>query len=422
MNRERRTFLKWIPALAGMGSLSIGALARGRGSPRIVVIGGGFAGINFARTLKRLLPDIEIIVVERQAEYTRCPGSNRVIAGFSPLSSLVHRPAPALLREGIRWIQSSVHAIDPVQRRVRLEHGETLFYDRLVVAPGIDFLWDKVRGVNEHQSLDVPHAWRAGIQTARLRDQISAIPPGGVFMMTVPGNPYRCPPGPYERASLIAARLKRDNPRAKIIILDAKSKFSKEKGFKSAWASLYPGMIDWISLETEGEIDHIDSTKRTVQTAFHRYQVDALSVIPPQRAGHLATNTDLVDETLWCPVNSMNFESTRVPGIHVIGDAASYGAIPKSAFAAQTEARACALSVALGVGGLPLPNPRLINHCYSLIAEEKAISITGVYGPKSPGGTVETYGVMESTPEANQQQEYQETMDWFDLLIRSTFN
>ena len=175
-------------------------------------------------------------------------------------------------------------------------------------------------------------------------------------------------------------------------------------------------------LETEGEIDHIDSTRRTVQTAFHRYQVDALSVIPPQRAGYLATNTDLVDETLWCPVNSMNFESTRVPGIHVIGDAASYGAIPKSAFAAQTEARACALSVALGLGGLPLPNPRLINHCYSLIAEERAISITGVYGPKSLGGTVETYGVMESTPEANQQQEYEETMDWFDLLIRSTFN
>jgi sulfide dehydrogenase [flavocytochrome c] flavoprotein chain len=422
VNRERRTFLKWIPALAGMGSLSIGALAQGRGSPRIVVIGGGFSGINFARALKRLLPAIEIVVIERQAEYTRCPGSNRVIAGFAPMASLTHRAAPTLIKEGIRWIQSSIQRIDTVQRRLQLEHGETLFYDRLVLAPGIDFQWDKVRGVSEHQSLDVPHAWRAGVQTVRLRDQIKAIPPGGVFMMTVPGNPYRCPPGPYERASLIAASLKRNNPRAKIIILDAKSKFSKEKGFKSAWASLYPGMIDWISLETEGEIDHIDPTTRTVQTAFHRYQADVLSVIPPQRAGSLAAQADLADETLWCPVNSMNFESTRVKGIHVIGDAASYGSIPKSAFAAQTEARACALSVALELGGLPLPNPRLINHCYSLIAEEKAISITGIYGPKSLGGAVETFGVMESTPEADHEKEYQETMDWFDLLVRSTFN
>lgn len=419
---NRRGFLRWLPALAGMGSLSVGPLARGRNRPRILVAGGGFAGLNFAHGLKGLLPDIEIILIEPHAHYTRCPGSNRVIAGFAEPFSLVHTPAQGLEKRGIQWQQGTVVSADASRRRVHLQDGRTLAYDRLIVAPGIDFRWEKMPGVSENESLDVPHAWRAGAQTLRLRDQIAALPPGGTFMMTVPGNPYRCPPGPYERASLIAARLQKTNPRAKIIILDAKSRFSKEKGFKSAWASLYPGMIDWVSLETEGEIDSIDVRQRSVNTAFSRYHADVLSVIPPQRAGNLAVSLDLVDETLWCPVNPMSFESTRIPGIHVIGDAASYGGIPKSAFAAQIEARACALAVALDLAGLPLSQPRLINHCYSLIAEDKAISITGVYGPKAPGGPVETLNVMESGAAAKPHAEYRETLDWFELLIKSTFS
>jgi sulfide dehydrogenase [flavocytochrome c] flavoprotein subunit len=406
--------------MAAIGALRSGPLCASRGTPRIVIAGGGFAGLNFAHALKQLAPAIEIIVIEQNPRYVRCPGSNQVIAGLKPMESLIHQPASGLARKGIQFLQGKIIGMDASRRSIHLEDGSRLGFDRLIAAPGIDFHWDKIEGYGQAQSLTVPHAWQAGPQTQLLKDQITALPEGGLFMMTVPGNPYRCPPGPYERASLIAARLQRVNPRAKILILDAKTKFSKEKGFKAAWASLYPGMIEWISFETEGEIDHVDVENRIVATAFNRYRADVLNIIPPQKAGKLAETLGLTDDSGWCPVDPVTFQSLKIPHVHVIGDATSYGPVPKSAFAAQTEARACALVVALSILEATPPVPRLINHCYSLVSPERAISVTGVYGIKEGAGP-EALSLMESSPESDQHLEFAQAMDWFELLIRSTF-
>ncbi len=420
MSVSRRRFIQWTSGIAAIGALRSGPLSASRGIPRVIVAGGGFAGLNFAQALMKFAPATEITVIDQNPHYVRCPGSNQVIAGFKPMASLVHSPAAGLIRRGIRFHQGTVTGVDPHRRLLQLEDGSRMGFDRLIVAPGIEICWDKIEGYGRAQSRKVPHAWQAGAQTELLRNQLSALPQGGLFMMTVPGNPYRCPPGPYERASLIAARLTRINPRAKILILDAKTKFSKEKGFKAAWASLYPGMIEWISYETEGEIDHVDADQRVVATAFNRYRADVLNVIPPQKAGKLAEVLGLTDQSGWCPVDPVTFQSSQIPGIHVIGDASSYGAVPKSAFAAQTEARACALAVSLSLLDSAPPDPRLINHCYSLISPERAISVTGVYGVRK-GAMPETLSLMESSSESDQRLEYREAMDWFDLLIRTTF-
>lgn len=421
MNEARRRFLSRWPAIAALGSLRVGPLYAGTASPRIVVAGGGFSGLNLARWLKQLVPSARITVIDPNEHYMRCPGSNRVIAGFAELPSLRHHTATSLHQIGIAFVQAHIVGRDEHKNRVHLDDGKSVAYDRLVVAPGIDFRWEQIEGLSERTTTLVPHAWRAGRQTQLLRDQLAALPAGGVFMMTVPANPYRCPPGPYERASLIAARLKQTNPRAKILILDAKSKFSKEKGFKSAWASLYPGMIEWISLETEGEIDYINPKKREVATAFNRYRADVLNVIPPQKAGELARTLGLIDDSGWCPVDPFSFKSLKGRDIHVIGDAANFGPIPKSAFAAQAEGRACALAITLDLSELPLPSPRIINHCYSLVSQNEAISITGTYAAKSGLPVPETLSLMESTPTADRRSEYVNAMDWFDVLIESTF-
>lgn len=420
MNPSRRRFIKWTPSIAAIGTLRSGALSASRGIPRVIVAGGGFAGLNFARALKDLAPATEITVIEQNTHYVRCPGSNQVIAGFKPMETLIHRPAQGLIRSGIKFLHGTITGMDPHQRKLHLESGTRIDFDRLIVAPGIQFLWDKIEGYTQAQSLIVPHAWQAGQQTQLLRDQLAALPQGGLFMMVVPGNPYRCPPGPYERASLVAARLKQVNPRAKVLILDAKTKFSKERGFKAAWASLYPGMVEWISFETEGEIDHIEARQRIVATAFNRYRADVLNIIPPQKAGTLAERLGLTDDTGWCPVDPVTFQSLKIPMVHIIGDATSYGAVPKSAFAAQAEARACALAISLSLLDSLPPEPRLINHCYSLVSPERAISVTGVYGVKR-GAPPEALSLMESSPESDQHEEFRQAMDWFDLLVRSTF-
>ena len=420
MRISRRRFLEWASGAAAIGTLRAGPVSASRGIPRVVVAGGGFAGLNFARALRELAPAVEITVIDQRAQYVRCPGSNQVIAGFRPMESLIHDPAPGLHQRGIHFHQGTITGMDPQRRVLQLEGGTRLGFDRLIVAPGIDLRWDKLEGYGKPQSLVAPHAWQAGPQTQLLKDQLASLPEGGLFMMTVPENPYRCPPGPYERASLIASRLKEVNPSAKILILDAKTKFSKEKGFKTAWARLYPGMIEWISYETEGGIDHIDAEQRVVTTAFNRYRADVLNVIPPQKAGKLADVLELTDASGWCPVDPVTFESKQVPGILVIGDAASYGSVPKSAFAAQTEARACALALSLSLLNSSPPETRLINHCYSLISPDKAISVTGVYGAKK-GAMPETLKLMESPPESDQRQEYRQAMDWLDLLVRTTF-
>ena len=411
----------------GCGSWLLGACrqksrpAGNLSSAKVVVAGGGFAGLNAAKALKSMAPELQVSLIEKNRTYLSCPGSNQVIAGMTPIKDLAHNGAGGAETLGIKVVVDNITRIDSGYKSVTLASGQSLPFDRLIMAPGMDFRWDAIEGYDEAASAAIPHAWKAGEQTELLRRQIVALRPGGTVVITVPDNPYRCPPGPYERASLIAHYLKRHNPRAKVLILDAKTRFPKQPAFTHAWHQLYPGMVEWISSEHEGVIDHVDTRRRVVYTEFNQYDADVLNVIPPQHAGNLATLADLLDETGWCPVDPLTFESLKIPGIHVIGDACSAAPMPKSAFSAQSQARACASAVVdLLTGQAPLPT-RLINHCYSFIDPERAISVTGVYGYQPSTQALETLSIGETPPDGNWTREGELAHDWYGLMMKQTF-
>ena len=260
-----------------------------------------------------------------------------------------------------------------------LSDGSPLGYDRLVLAPGIDIRWEALPGYDEAAAKVMPHAWRAGEQTLLLRDQLEAMADGGTVVISIPANPFRCPPGPYERASLIAYYLKTKKPRSKLIVLDAKDSFSKQRLFQAAWQQLYPGLLEWVSLSDGGKVTSVDPMTRTLVTDFASYKADVANVIPPQRAGSIATAAGVADQTGWCPIDPVTFESRLQPRIHVIGDAAIAGAMPKSAFAANAQAKVCAAAVTVLLRDEEPSPPKLINTCYSLVAPDYGISIVGVY-------------------------------------------
>ncbi|HEY0418639.1 MAG TPA: FCSD flavin-binding domain-containing protein, partial [Acetobacteraceae bacterium] len=270
--------------------------------------------------------------------------------------------------------------VDPQTRRVALT-GDRLAYDRLVLAPGIDLDYGALPGYGVEAAEAMPHAWKAGPQTLLLRDRLRAMADGGTVVMAVPANPYRCPPGPYERASLIAHYLKTHKPRSKLVVLDAKDSFSKQRLFQQAWAELYPGLLQWVPLSEGGKVTAVDPAAGTLTTDFDTFHADVANVIPPQRAGAIALAAGVADRSGWCPIDPVTFESRLQRDIHVIGDAAIAGAMPKSAFAANAQAKVCAAAiVTLLRGGTPRP-PKLINTCYSLVAHDYGISIAGVYHP-----------------------------------------
>lgn len=420
---SRRNFLKYA-AILPMSLFDRLAIARKESGkpPHALVLGGGFAGLNAAISLKAFLPGWHVTVIEAEDSYTCCPGSNAVISGFKPLSRLMASPERHLMSKGIHYRKATAVGLDPQKRHLLLKDGQKLAYERLIVAPGIGFRWDTLEGYSETVSHTIPHAFRAGAQTQILKAQLSAMRQGGVFLMTVPAAPYRCPPGPYERASLMAARFQKTNPRAKILILDAKSKFPKERAFRAAWSERYPGMIDWLSFETEGQMERLDPKRREIVTEFSRIGGDVLNLIPPQKAAPIAERLGLTDDSGWCPVEPATFKARGFENIHVIGDAARYDPVPKSAFAAQTEGRLCALAIALESLGQTIPAPRLINHCYSLVAEAEAISVTGIYGIPTEGAMeIRTLSVQETGPDGDFKKEAAEAEDWIRLLLRSTF-
>jgi sulfide dehydrogenase [flavocytochrome c] flavoprotein subunit len=370
-----------------------------------VVVGGGYGGVTAARYLKLMNPDLTVTLIEPRDTYISCPGSNETVAGLRDMGTLV-RSYDALRRElDIKKVNAQVARLDRPRRRVALTDGSEVSYDRLILSPGIDFRWDAIEGYDEAASRTVPHAWRAGPQTAMLARQISTMPDGGLVLITAPPNPYRCPPGPYERASLIACYLKKHKPRSKILILDAKTRFSKQPAFEQAWRELYGDMLEWISSEKQGRLERVDAAARTVETEFDAFRADVLNVIPPQKAGVLAETSGLTDASGWCPVDPLSFASPYDSAIHVIGDACQAGPMPKSAFSANAQAKVCAAAVVASLAGEPPPEPLLINHCYSFVAADEAVSITGVYGYSRNDGQLETRSTGETPPHGDRKRE-----------------
>ncbi|MGY4297583.1 sulfide dehydrogenase [flavocytochrome c] flavoprotein subunit [Bradyrhizobium sp. i1.4.4] len=314
----RRNAVLGITAAAA--TLARPSVPRAQSAARIVVVGGGFGGAACARALKRAQENLQIILIEPNAVFTSCPFSNEVIAGLREIDAQQF-DYDKLAAEGITVIGEAVTTIEPQRRSVVTTDGVALPYDRLVLSPGIDFHFEALPGYDEAASEKMPHAWKAGAQTLLLRRQLEAMADGGTVAIAIPANPSRCPPAPYERASLIAHYLKTKKPRSKVLVLDAKDNFSQQRLFEKAWKELYGDMIERIALSQGGRVTSVDPSTRTIITEFGNYTPDVANVIPPQRAGRIAEIAGAADATGWCPIDPVTFESKLVPNIHVIGDA-----------------------------------------------------------------------------------------------------
>jgi NADPH-dependent 2,4-dienoyl-CoA reductase/sulfur reductase-like enzyme len=400
MKLERRAKTR-RQVLGGAGSAAAAALwprtLRAQAAPRVVIVGGGFAGASCARALRAADSRLAVTLVEASRIYTAPPLSNGVLGGIRDLSNQQFG-YDKIAAAGIAVAFAAVTAVDTQAQNVTLSTGDKLSYDRLVLAPGIALRFDAIAGYDEAAAAQAPHAWTCdGAQYDLLRRQIAAMDDGGLVAIVAPANPSRCPPGPYERASMIAHYLKTNKPRSKIVILDAKDAFTMQPLFLKAWQELYPGMIEWMSLASGGNVASIDVAKKTLETDFDNYQYAVANVIPPQKAGTLAALAGVTDRTGWCPVDPVTFESLQQKNIHVIGDAALAGAMPKSAFSGAIEGKICAAALAhLLAGGKP-PAAQLPSNCYSLVAPDYAISISGVFAPVN-GEYAEVDNSIHSSP------------------------
>ncbi len=418
---SRRAFIKTAAAGASAALFPMPAISQGAGG-RVVVVGGGFAGASCARALKKLDPRLTVTLVEASQTFTACPHSNGVIAGLRDLKDQQFG-YDKVAADQVVMAFASATGVDPQGKAVTLSNGTRLPYDRLVLAPGIDIRWDGLPGYTEAAANVMPHAWRAGEQTTLLRRQLESMEDGGLVVISAPANPFRCPPGPYERASLIAYYLKAKKPKSKLIVLDAKDAFSKQRLFQDAWKALYPN-LEWVSLSKGGKVTSVEPASKTLVTDFERHQAAVANVIPPQKAARIAEIAQVTDRSGWCPVDAMTFESKQQPNIHVIGDAAVMGAMPKSAFSANAQAKVCAAAVAKLVAGQKPDEPRLINTCYSLVAPDYGISIAGVYQPKDGVLTdVQGAGGVSpiEAPKSTREAEATYANGWFKTITAEVF-
>jgi len=421
--KTRREFLKLGAAAAGSAALfSTRAVAQSPAA-RVVVVGGGFAGASCARALRHADSRIGVTLVEPSPTFTACPFSNAVIAGLRELRAQQFT-YDRVAADGITISRTTATAVDAQARSVTLADGTRLPYERLVLAPGIEIRWNALPGYDQAAAAQMPHAWQAGEQTLLLRRQLEAMDDGGLVVISAPANPFRCPPGPYERASLIAHYLKTKKPKSKLLVLDAKDTFSKQKLFQQAWSELYPGLLEWVPLSKGGNVTSVDPATRTLVTDFARHQAKVANVIPPQKAGRIGDAAGVTDRTGWCPIVPWTFESKLQPGIHVIGDAAIAGAMPKSAFAANSQAKSCAAAIARLVTGATPSGPKLINTCYSLVAPDYGISVAGVYQPTN-GQLTEVPGSgglsPAEAPKATRAAEAVLAEAWFRTITDETF-
>lgn len=367
-------------AAAGVTSLALPSIVRAQAaSAHVVVIGGGFGGATAARYLRQLAPQLRVTLVEPAARFYTCPFSNLYLAGLRSWEGIGHS-YDGLRKAGVHVVHARADHVLTDTRRVLLSNGQALSYDRLVLSPGVDMRWNALEGYDEAASQLAPHAWKAGPQTQLLKKQLEAMPDGGKFVMVIPANPFRCPPGPYERAAMVAHYLKQHKPKSKILLLDDKDAFSKQGLFIQGWKALYGDMIEWVKQSDDGKVTRVDAKNLEVETAFGtKHKADVLNVIPPQKAGFIADRAGVTDASGWVPVKAGSFESSKVPNVYVLGDATIAAPMPKSGFAANTQGKVAAAAIAAELTGQPLPAASYANTCYSLIGNDYGISVAGVY-------------------------------------------
>ncbi len=376
--QSRRQFVRSV-VYGGLAFYGMPAFARASRPPlgHVVVVGAGFAGLTAAKYLRDWSAgNIKVTIIEPNPQFISCPQSNLILGGSRTLDDLSFSYALSRKQHDLQWIQDSVIAIDQAAKQITLSRS-SLRYDRLILAPGVDFDYSRIPGMPTPVA-DIPHAWKAGKQTLQLRQQLESMPDGGVFVMTIPKAPYRCPPGPYERACQVAHYFKQHKPRSKMIILDANADITSKKGlFLQSFQGAYQGIIDY---HNNSEILQLDTASKTIKTDFETVQASVLNVIPPQLAGKVAQTAGLANvDQHWCEVDFVTYASTLNPDIHVIGDSISAG-LPKSAHMATSHAKVCAAAIIdLQSGNPPNPLPVFANTCYSFVDDRQAMHVANVY-------------------------------------------
>lgn len=398
--------------------------ARATTLARVVVVGGGFGGATCAKYLRLADPSLKVTLVTPQPQFITCPFSNAALVGLRSLASLTYTYQQLREGYGVQIVHAQAQELDPTTRRLTLSDGTTLTYDKLVLSPGVELRWDAIEGYDAEASAVFPHAWRAGSQTLLLRHQLEAMQDGGLVVMSAPETPYRCPPGPYERASLIAHYLRTHKPKSKVLLLDAKDSFTKDGLFLAAWERLYPGLLEWVPGAQGGRVTQVDTRTGIVHTEFDEYKPAVANIIAPQRAAAIARAGGLDAGTGWCPVYGGTFESRVHPNIHIIGDAAIASPMPKSAFSANTQAKVCAAAIVALLRGEPVAPPALMNTCYSLVAPGYGISISAVYAVEND--TIQVVPGSSGTspldaPETTRSLEAAYARSWYANITADTF-
>lgn len=410
---------------AGAGSLAHYAIAQGKG--KVVVIGGGAGGATVAHNVKKGAPDLDVTLVEMDSTYTTCFFSNLYLGGFRTLDSLTHG-YDGLKALGVNVVHDMAVGVDAAKKTVALKGGNTLSYDKLVLSPGIDFKYEGIEGYSAEAAQDMPHAWKAGPQTKLLKDKLEAMADGGLVIMAAPNNPYRCPPGPYERMCMIAHYLKTAKPKSKLIVLDPKKNFSKQPVFIEAVNKYYK---DIVQLNLTNEIDDFSVVKVDPKTgevttkSGEKFTASVANIIPNQKAGKIAHDAGCAEGD-WCPVDPATFVSKKVPDIYVLGDASVASEMPKSAFSANSQAKVVAANIAAELAGKPTFPARYRNTCWSLVGPNDSVKVGASYqaGEKDGKAMLVASGGFVSKPGEDaklREEQFNESVGWYSGITTDMF-
>ncbi len=420
MKISRRTF--GLAALSAAGAvMAPQVIAAGR--PKVVILGGGAGGATVARYLaKGAKGEIDVTLVEPTRKYYTCFFSNLYLGGFREFDSIGHSYGTLASEYGVNVVHDWAIGVDRDARTVSLASGGELSYDRIVVAPGIDFKFESVPGYGLEAANRMPHAWKAGSQTQLLKFQVETMREGGTFVMLAPPNPFRCPPGPYERISMVAHVLKQRNPSAKIIILDAKEKFSKQALFEEGWADHYGEMVEWLPASIVGEITRVDADAMEIHTDGEVFKADVANVIPAQKAGAIAMAAGLSDDSGFCPIVPATMQSQMDENVYLVGDATIAGDMPKSGFSANSQAKVAAMALRASLTDSKLFPARFANTCWSLIATDDGVKVGANY-EATEEKIAKTEGFISATGEDAElrKRTYEESLGWYEGITSDIF-
>ncbi|MEM9630405.1 MAG: NAD(P)/FAD-dependent oxidoreductase [Pseudomonadota bacterium] len=419
---SRRTF--GLLAGAGATSLALPHYARAQGKPRAVVIGGGAGGATAARYMaKDAGEDLDVTLIEANPSYTTCFFSNLYLGGFRSFDSITHGYDTLASNYGITVINGMADTIDREAKEVVLADGSRVPYDRLVVAPGIDLIYDSVPGYSAQAAEIMPHSWKAGPQTKLLKTKLDAIENGQRIVMVTPPNPYRCPPGPYERVSMMAHVLKEKGfGDSKIVIIDPKPKFSKQALFQEGWEKYYPGMIEWYGPDVHGGIKSLNPATGEVETDFDTFRGELVNVIPAQKAGNIATKTGLANDTGFCPIDPKSMRSQVDDNIFVIGDASIAGDMPKSGFSANSQAKVAAMAIRGDLTGSRVFPAKYSNTCWSLIETNDGVKVGAQYAPTDEKiASTSKFISQTGEDDAVRQATFEESVGWYKGITTDIF-